>query len=495
MGLHRTRAICRTLDTTMSTQVSPQETAKEPTVIRRYTPPTCTLEIAAKQSPLSRWTGKIALKDLRFKLSFDDPRVSDDRWITLRGDRDQLEELSEAANQYVQSFLNQSSASSQVSQGGSTFSGGTLLAEPTKTSASGIAFQPKGLLSHQLLLGSLATETSGDSVSLSSTQLADLATALDEYAAEATSLPKLERAAWMAQPRNLAGVAAGLLVAVGLSTSILNGLNRSTPSTANAPTASSSDQRLAVQPPASPSPNLPTLGNLPPGVMPPLGSMTPGPSPGPTIIGALPSPSPTVSPTNAPIISNVPNANNTIAQAKPEIVNIPNPPAPKVQPADKANPTQPNAVAVAPIPGGMTDAEILRKQRALESNSSLNGADALKDAPEPAAVMPPATAPSVAARSAANNRSAQSQELQATVQASWKKPATPPAGIIEYRVTINPDGTLGSVEPRTDQAAQIQANSGIPAQGSQVAPPSADGKSTTVLLRLNADGTVNASPE
>jgi hypothetical protein len=466
----------------MSTTVSPKATTKEPTVIRRYTPPTCTLEIAAKQSPLSRWMGKIALKDLRFKLSFDDPRVSDDRWMTLRGDRDQLEELSDAVNQYVQSFLNQSSGS------------GTLLAEPTQANATGIAFQPKGLLSHQMILGSLATESSGDAVSLSSTQLADLATALDEYAAEATSLPKLERAAWIQQPRNLAGVAAGLLVAVGLSTSVLNGLNRSTPSTANAPTASSSDQRLAVQPPASPSPNLPMLGSLPPGQMPPLGSMTPGPSPSPTIIGALPSPSPGASPTNAPIISNVPNTNNTVGQTKPEIVNIPNPSTPNIQTSEKSSPTtQPNAVAVAPIPGGMTDAEVLRKQQALESNS----ADALKDAPEPAPPTPmtaPAPAAARSAAPAANNRFEQASALRQRVQENWKKPEAS-AGSMEYRITINADGTLGAVEALTDQAAQAQVSSGIPATGSQVAPRSLDGKPSTVRLNLGADGLVNAVPE
>ncbi|MCY7277755.1 MAG: DUF4335 domain-containing protein, partial [Phormidesmis sp. CAN_BIN44] len=79
-------------------------------VTRRYTPPTCTLEISAKDSPLTRWMGRSALRHLRFKLSFDDPRVSDDRWITVRGDRTQIESLSQVVTTYVQQFLSQSTA-------------------------------------------------------------------------------------------------------------------------------------------------------------------------------------------------------------------------------------------------------------------------------------------------------------------------------------------------------------------------------------------------
>ncbi|HAJ59880.1 MAG TPA: hypothetical protein DCP31_11910, partial [Cyanobacteria bacterium UBA8543] len=60
-------------------------------VLRRYTPPTCTLEIAAKSSPLSRLTGQSVMKDLRFELRFDDPRKPEDERVIIRGDRTELE--------------------------------------------------------------------------------------------------------------------------------------------------------------------------------------------------------------------------------------------------------------------------------------------------------------------------------------------------------------------------------------------------------------------
>ena len=71
-------------------------------VLRRYTPPTCALEILAKNSPLSRWAGQTVLKDVRFNLSLDDPKLPPEQWISLRGDRAQLEALQETVQRYVQ---------------------------------------------------------------------------------------------------------------------------------------------------------------------------------------------------------------------------------------------------------------------------------------------------------------------------------------------------------------------------------------------------------
>ncbi|MEO1560324.1 MAG: DUF4335 domain-containing protein, partial [Cyanobacteria bacterium J06632_19] len=77
-------------------------------VIRRYTPPTCTLEVLAQSSPLSRWMGKSVLKQVRFNLRFDDPRQPEDEKVVVQGDRDQLEALYTAVSGYVQEILQQS---------------------------------------------------------------------------------------------------------------------------------------------------------------------------------------------------------------------------------------------------------------------------------------------------------------------------------------------------------------------------------------------------
>ncbi|HEY9667855.1 MAG TPA: DUF4335 domain-containing protein, partial [Coleofasciculaceae cyanobacterium] len=98
-------------------------------ILRRYTPPTCTLEIVAKNSPLSRFVGQPVLKDLRFELRFDDPRQPEDQGVTIRGDRTELEMLYEAVNSYVQDFLNSPSTQLTLTSGGRTNTWGSTANE------------------------------------------------------------------------------------------------------------------------------------------------------------------------------------------------------------------------------------------------------------------------------------------------------------------------------------------------------------------------------
>lgn len=78
-----------------------------PTLLRRYTPPTCTLELYAHQSPLSRWAGRPVVRDLHFRLHLDDPRLPDEQRVTLQGDRQHLDALHAVVETYVQAHLTQ----------------------------------------------------------------------------------------------------------------------------------------------------------------------------------------------------------------------------------------------------------------------------------------------------------------------------------------------------------------------------------------------------
>ncbi|NJP12459.1 MAG: DUF4335 domain-containing protein, partial [Leptolyngbyaceae cyanobacterium RU_5_1] len=258
-------------------------------VLRRYTPPTCTLEVKASNSPLSRWAGQPVLKNVQFQLSLDDPKLPEQQWITIQGDRTQLEALCEAVTTYIQDFLqssherlNREPDSRQETSNVVTFTAPirqNSVSTVRSPNLDGISLQPGGLLSHHLHLGSLATSESEPVVSLSTLQLFDLANALEEYAADALSLPTLPRSRWLQPSSGWAQIAAVLLIAVGLSTSAIKLLESSPNATSSAPTssqgASSSDQRIATQ--------------LPPAV---AEKATP-----PVISGqTLPSPSPGVSP-------------------------------------------------------------------------------------------------------------------------------------------------------------------------------------------------------
>lgn len=159
-------------------------------VIRRYTPPTCTLEIKVKNSPLSRWLRRPSLKQFRFELRFDDPRKAQDKPVTISGDRAQLEQLADMVNTYVQEFLALPANSLSLTGGSAKAISSSNFQEISAASTSTPSLKPRGLVAHELFFGSLATETSGQVIKLSALQLFDLTTALDECTADLATLPQ-----------------------------------------------------------------------------------------------------------------------------------------------------------------------------------------------------------------------------------------------------------------------------------------------------------------
>ncbi|MCC5616042.1 DUF4335 domain-containing protein [Nostoc sp. CHAB 5836] len=196
-------------------------------VIRRYTPPTCTLEVFAQSSPLSRWMGKTVLKHLSFELRFDDPRLPEEQRVPIRGDREQLEALCDAVTSYVQQFLQQSPESFWVGfsriQDSSTAldepelksSTKTLNAFNTQIPRANIHLEPSSYLTHKLFLGSLANHSSGPVIQLSLLQLFDLASALDEYSTDVMALPTLNSTSSTVRFPAWAPIAAVLVLSVG----------------------------------------------------------------------------------------------------------------------------------------------------------------------------------------------------------------------------------------------------------------------------------------
>jgi hypothetical protein len=208
-------------------------------VIRRYTPPTCTLEVMAQGSELSGWMGKSVLKQLNFELRFDDPRLPEERKISIKGDRSQLEALYSAVTNYVQEFLQKSPESfwtsfsepkdsTKVSEHPELkgFNQNFLPEQTLKSSKSfnnlqipdpNIHLESSSYLIHNLFLGSLANQISGGVIQLSLLQLFDLATALDEYSAEVMALPALNTRSSTLEMPSWAPAAAVVLVALGLT--------------------------------------------------------------------------------------------------------------------------------------------------------------------------------------------------------------------------------------------------------------------------------------
>lgn len=474
-------------------------------VLRRYTPPTCSLEISAKDSPLSRWMGQSVLKHLRFKLSFDDPRVSEENWMTVRGDRAQLEALCEVVTAYVQQFLNQSmsllsatglqgshtsntaGANSNVSSLDNYASTLGILSPPAPSGTSepvaanassfGLFIQPKGILSHELFLGKLAAEESNASICLSAVQLADLATALDEYAADVTALPNLNRPAWTKNPPKWTSLAAASLITIGLSTSVLRLLDRSASNSETAPTssqgASSSDQRLALQPlpnNSAPSP-LPTV----PGSPPPLSS-----------IPNLPPPTVAPSPSSAglPRIP-VPSTSEAVPD-RPQIVELPE-----------------GAVPVNPIPSQSRSADAPQDPTPPSvASAKVRQAPSAKSESETAeqtAISAATARGSAASRSSATRETAfdtipQVAEVRKYFQQRW----TPPQELsqtLEYRLVLSPQGSIQQITPLGQTAGDFIDRTGMPLVGEPFVSASKSGRSAVIRVVLDPDGRVQTFDE
>lgn len=341
------------------------------TVIRRYTPPTCTLEVLAQSSPLSRWMGKTVLKQLSFELRFDDPRLPEDRRLPIRGDRDQLEALCDAVTSYIQNFLQQTPDSFWLSfstpEDSSKVADNSELtdfshpAREAKTATfksftphlprTTIYLEPSGYLTHNLFLGSLANHASGPVIQLSLLQLFDLATALDEYSADVMALPNLNHSSSSFTWPAWTSVAAVLVLGVGLlpvTWQYVNTLKTKQPQIATKSAPAPEKVALQPSPPLTlptPSPGLTPPDNLQP--LPILGSASPPPSDSlPTV--PLPSPNSNFS-TTTPLNPN--SSFSTTTQLNPNS---------SFPIASQRNPTSfpiasPNSGSVLTIPPGTTN--------------------------------------------------------------------------------------------------------------------------------------------
>jgi Domain of unknown function (DUF4335) len=468
---------------------------------RRYTPPTCTLEVNAQPSALERWTGKTTLKNLRFNLSFDDPRLSEEQYVTLRGDRPQLEALVDAVSTYVQEFLNKSS--NLVSHLQPTSDSGVATLEPAVVddflplelqSTRRIFLKPKGLLSHSLVLGSLANDQSGAELTLSSTQLADLATALDEYSADIVTLPTLTRSAWQNSPALWTRVAASALVAVGLGVATLRGFDRSVPSVAGNQPPSSNDQRLALDPlPPSPSGNPNSILGAPDGLTdgttnadPSALGANPDTSSAPeaaedaptsnTLPPPPPEPSPETPMANSP--SAIATAPNITVIPEPAPVKPPKLPTIKPAPAPVA---QPDSYPVAALPVTPTD---------LSQNSG-TASDSAKSSAKPESRLSQKPIAAEAQLKENPQLEALKEKIQTSLQAKWQVPE----GLsedLQYRIVTDPEGGTEEVQPMGENSGKFIDRTNLPLKGEPFGPADPENKARTWRVLFKVDGTVKA---
>ncbi len=456
-------------------------------VLRRYTPPTCTLEIAATGSALSRWTDRAVLKNLRFQLSLDDPKLPEDKQVLLRGDRTQLEALWGAVTTHVQSQLNQPPALYPASSASSALGNGTI-SEASLTDGitvggtvgeslaakTGIRLQSRGLVSHDLHLGTLATEQSGAIVPLSALQLFDLANVLDEYHAEALTLPALGRPAWIKSPSRWGSVAAALLLAIGATTALtkfVTDVSNPNVQVASAPTSES--PTLGADQAGKSSVRLPS----PPGLEPLPSAMTLQPLPPPPPVGAAkstaPAPTQTVPvPQTAPTAIAPPQSSENSAG---QVAVLPQPTLAPGNPAASGVFSAPSAAdrAAAGIPEGNPDIAALSRTQQ----------------PQTLRPDPGAAGSSIATNSTAFDTIPQVAEVRSYFQQKWQPPQEL-SQTLEYSLVLNANGSIQRIVPLGVAAETFIDRTNMPLMNEPFVSPIANGGNPQIRLVLGQDGKV-----
>ncbi len=477
-------------------------------ISRIYTPPTCTLEVTAQPSALSRWTGTPVIKSLRFLLSFEGLSRDDREPIKIRGDQTQLADLSNVVTDYIQTLL-ASRASDLPLQTDDlpiqpSISPDYPITPPNESTAvmespspvssdTSVQIRPRSLLTHELTLGNLANESSGTSVVLKVSQLYDLATALDDSAADLQHLPALSVASssWRsALP--LAQSAAAVLLAVGLGTAAWRLFQPSW--VAVQEPQRSPDMTTALAPSSPPSSRaLPSLRPRPaaPLVLPRI---------------KLPSRSDTSS---APAGANNPKGSDS-ASGQAEVfsqngqsLNKPGAPSGAKNPASKSmqqsqsgeiaiTSAPPQAIAQAPAPNSASDSQLSTSQ--FNSRGAFAENRAMSKASGSKASGSEASEPSAAVRQQVGQSRlfdtiGQVAEVRDYVASRWQ-PATPPAKTLEYRLTLNTDGSLAQVEPLGASAQQYLSQLPLPTPQSPFVSAITSGGRPTVRLVVQPDGAV-----
>lgn len=500
-----------------------------PSISRQYHPQSCSLEITAQTSPLSRWAKRPILKSVNFLLSFRGLSGQNHEPLEVRGNHEQLQLLSETVTHYVQTRLGQSLAPSPSH----------LLSEPepeAKTSsntASKLHLHPRSLVTHDLVLGPLSTNANHQTISLKASQLFDLVSALDDCTAELEVLPTSAPSQRPAIPV-WASSAAVIVLMLGVSTATLQ-LTQQQPESkrewvtssdkpdANSPTTSAEEaEGIATIPKDSTATKSqsPPIVASPPSITPVpetspaagvdqsnLERSAPRPQPSPSVIARAPQ-----SETVAPSIPAKPKA----PDPSPSTLNKPLPSQPPPPKEDVLAAQKTSKRLRAPIASAPADAKSVRPQAKISSPPPAAApAPLAESAPTSTADTITAESGSLEADHLSGNRripdrslnqfgrqapgnpeatsvppiSVHAQNIRQYFQQRWQVPPglTQP---LQYQLLLNTNGSLKQVTPIDSTATQYLDKVPLPEVNQPFIAPLKPSQSLQVQLILKPDGTV-----
>jgi Domain of unknown function (DUF4335) len=416
--------------------------------VHRFTPPTCTLEIRGKSLPLLQWSDRNSLKKFKFKLSFDDPRVPSFQQISLTGDRRNLEQLKTSVDNYLQNFL------------ASSLSSDPSIQHNDHLPESQPYFQSKGLTEHELFFGNLSHDHTANQTTLTTVQLFDLVTALEAFNTQISTSTQSKQT--KSKIISLWGIIAAL-AAVSITAILIKPSpkqNTATSPLLESPDTISIPQLDDVVPPET---STTSKKNPQPKTNKSLSSVTKLPPP-PAV--DAPKPKPNIpDPADYPLAT-VARQSGLNKPVKPEtpLVIIPTETNASKN-LSSARKTQPNQ-----------DQDNLTN-KSLEELDTAKYSDnlALKSAP---------------------SKSNQLQETKAYFQEKWQPPVDLKQSL-EYRLYLNPDGSIARVIPIGKAAELYLSKTNIPVQGETFISPIDQDKASksTIRLLLNPDGGVETFAE
>ena len=479
-----------------------------PLISRLYTPPTCTLEITARTSALSRWLQRPAVRSLQFLLRFEGQ--SGTQPVTVAGDRDQLEALSTTVTTYIQDLLAHSTLDLPLpppiltpipSIEVTSLPSSDPRSSPHSSSSSP-SLRPRSLLTHDLNLGPLATDISGSTIPLKVSQLFDLAEALDCCAAELTSLPvQTPQTGSPATPLWVRS-AAMMVFLVGASAVTLHLMQGSNPriGEADIPTSQTQDQATRSPSAAPPAPSTPSQS-------------VPSRPPLPKV--ALPSRSPNSSPPNelADATRRTTSAAEARNQAQPSVppqsqsASVPV----EIIPRD-LRPTQPQPTAskpsgVSPSVGSNSSSKQGASQSGTETAPPEDRLDEIAAAPPPVAPIP--SSPEFAASDSLASGRARPQPQNIPPESAAKlgdvipqvaqvrhylaqRWQVPPdlTQTLQYTLVLNPDGSLQQVTPRGLVAQEYRDRLPLPTPNQPFVAPLTQPGQPKIRLVLTPNGQI-----
>ncbi|WP_353672731.1 DUF4335 domain-containing protein [Synechocystis sp. LKSZ1] len=449
-------------------------------ILRSYTPPTCRLELLARLplwEALGRQSHSPLPEDFQFELRFDDPRLPEDRQAILRGSATQLRELQQVLEAYLQNFLSRSLVPASAALPESSE------APVQYATLNSLSLQYCPPLHHQFCFGRLDSPSHANPLlTLSSSQLFDLAQALTAFAQEthapAAPLPwsRTQRWGWGV------GAVVGIATVMALTHFGIRTISENPTALENLPSNPPIKNRFSfteVIPPVPPAPgqgpfpqaNLPTPLAARPTLPPPGNLSSATPPPRNATVNLVVPPSRVLPP--PPVVPPAP-ASNTITIPPPSAVGSSVIPEAALLPQANLPILPPQGPGIANFQG-----QILPQAPQLPPLAQGNVGFSFPSAPRPEMRPTPSLLDPIP----------QVAEVRAYYEKYWQPPQELQQ-TLEYRLQLDPNGTLKQTTPLGKAASLYLAKLPQPNPGSPwVSPLTVEGE-RTIRLVLSPNGSV-----